>query len=222
MRFAGARRSTRTLLWAALAAQGMTGCAEQKSAEGKLAEPAQTYAARRADISPSGATVSVAVDGAPEAVAARLISAIAKAAVERDIVVTDEKNAKYLIHGYVSAYPVDGGIAVAYVWDVFDSKRHRTRRMNDALTFKATAESAVQERAAEGPWAFADENALAGIASRSVDDLAAFLAATPEAVAATPKGFQASRSLTLGPDQSTGDQPSKGRPAETMGMVPSQ
>jgi hypothetical protein len=214
MRFARARRSKGALLWAVLAAQVVTGCAEQ-SAEGKLAGP--TVATHRPDISPSGATVSLAVDGAPEAVAARLTSAMAAAAAERQIVVAEEKSAKYLVRAYVSAYPVDGGVAIAYVFDVFDAKRHRTRRLNDAVTVKTTG----QERTAEEPWAFADDNALAGIASRSADDLAAYLSTTPEASAALPRNVEFSKTLTLGrgADQKIGV---RDRQAETMGLVPAQ
>jgi hypothetical protein len=215
MRFAGARRSTGALLWVALVAQVVAGCAEQR-AEGKLAGPA-VAAAHRPDISPSGATVSMAVDGAPDAVAARLTSAMAAAAAERQIVVTEEKTAKYLVRAYVSAYPVDGGVAIAYVFDVFDAKRHRAQRLNDAVTVKTNGE----ERTTQEPWAFADDNALADIANRSADDLAAYLSTTPEATAALPRSVELSKSLPFGPgaDQKIG---LRDRPTETMGMVPAQ
>jgi hypothetical protein len=220
MRFGRARRANWTLLWAALAAHGLAGCAEQQNAQGKLAVAAPGYALQRPDVSPSGATVSVAVDGAPEAIAVRLTSAIAAAAAERDIVVTDEKSANYVVHASVSAYPVEEGVALAYVWDVFDSNRHRAQRINDAVIIKATG----QERATQEPWTLADDNALAGIANRSADDLAAFLSTTPEARAAASTTAQVSRALTLGAghSQTSLDRRSQAVPAETMGMAPAQ
>jgi len=219
MRFAQARRAKRALLWAALAALVVSGCAEQ-SAEGKLIAPAQTIAARRPDISPAGATVSVAVSGAPEAVATRLTSAMATAAAERQIVVTDEKSAKYLVRAYVSAYPVDGGVAIAYVFDVFDARRQRAQRLNDAVTVKTTG----QEGTAQQPWAFADDTALAGIASRSADDLAAYLSTTPEAIGALPRSAELSKPLTVGAsvDQKLRARPVLDRPADALGTVLAQ
>jgi hypothetical protein len=218
MRFAWARRSTGALLWAILAAQLVSGCAERNT-EGELAGQGQTAATRRPDISPGGATISMAVDGAPETVAARLTTAMATAAAEREIVVTDAKKAKYLVRGYVSAYPVDGGVAIAYVFDVFDAKRHRAQRLNDAVTVKTTGD----EKTVQEPWAFADDKALAGIATRSADDLAAYLSTTPEAAAALPKSVELSKSLRtgLGADQMSA-RPALVRPTETMGMVPAQ
>jgi hypothetical protein len=218
MRFAWARRSMAALLWSILAAQLVSGCAEQNS-EGKLAGQGQRVTAHRPDISPGGATISMAVDGAPEAVVSRLTSAMAMAAAERQIVVTDDKNAKYFVRAYVSAYPVDGGVAIAYVFDVFDAKRHRAQRLNDAVTVKTTGD----EKTVQQPWAVADDKALAGIASRSADDLAAYLSTTPEAAAALPERVELSKSLPsrLGPDQMNA-RPAFGRPAQTMGMVPAQ
>jgi hypothetical protein len=222
MCFALACRSKWTLLWAALAAQGLAGCAEQQSVEDK-AGGTQDHPVRRSDISPSGATVSIAIDGAPGATNARLIAAIATAAAQREIVVTDDKNAKYLARGYVSAYPIDGGVAIAYVWDVFDSSRRRALRMNDFVTIKlSNQERVAQERGAQEPWAVADDNALTGIAGRSVDDLAAFLSTTPEAGAASSKGIQVSKSLTLRSEQKIVGQAVSVRPAETAGMMPVQ
>jgi hypothetical protein len=188
MRLAVARGTKWVLLWGIAAAQALSSCAEQQNPDAKFASVAQSNTSRRSDVSPSGATVAVALDGAPPAIAARLTSAIATAAADRDILVTDEKSAKYLVRGYVSAYPVEGGAAIAYVWDVFDSGRQRAQRMTDAITIKGSAEE---------PWALADETALTDIAGRSADDWAAFLSSTPEAIAKSEQASKTAQASAL-------------------------
>jgi hypothetical protein len=211
MRLAVARGTKWALLGAVAAAQALASCAEQQNPDAKFASVAQSEPLRRSDVSPSGATVAVALDGAPAAIAARWTAAIAAAAADRDIVVTDEKNAKYLVRGYVSAYPVEGGAAIAYVWDVFDSSRHRVQRINDAITIKGSAEE---------PWALADETALTGMASRGADDLAAFLSATPEAIAKSEQLSKVVQAAAL-PDEKT-SQRHPANAARASGQAPNR
>ena len=79
------------------------------------------------------------------------------------------------MRGYLSAYATEDGAAVEYVWDIFNKDKQRTQRVNDVLEVKGEGAD---------PWRIVSEAALASVAARSADDLAAFLSNTPEAVAA--------------------------------------
>ena len=68
----------------------------------------------------------------------------------------------------------EDGAAVEYVWDVFNKDKQRTQRVNDVLEVKGEGAD---------PWRIVGEAALASVAAKSADDLAAFLSNTPEAVA---------------------------------------
>lgn len=133
---------------------------------------------RRADVSLAGASVAfVSVDGPPAAISKNFAEIMRRQATARDIVVADDKNARYLVRGYLSAYATTDGAALEYVWDVFNKDKQRTQRVNDVLEVKGEGAD---------PWRIVDEAALASVAAKSADDLAAYLSNTPEAVAAAP------------------------------------
>jgi hypothetical protein len=166
---------------AALAACGaaallppLCGCVETVA---QLTPNADSHAqfVRRPDVSLAGASVAfVSVDGPPAAVSASFSQIMAREAASHDIVITDTKKARYLVRGYLSAYSTADGAAVDYVWDVFNKDKQRTQRVDDTLEVKG---------AGADPWSIAGEAALASVAAKSADDLAAFLSNTPEAVA---------------------------------------
>lgn len=155
----------------------LTGCAEQLGdVRGQFAPSLAATPAKLPVGSVRGASVALAsVEGAPDAVAARFSHMFNKAAETRDMALTDIPRANYLVRGYLSAYPVEGGTEIGYVWDIFDARKQRTQRVTDAIFIKAKNEDA---------WALADDPLLASLATKSVDDLAGFLAGTPEVIAA--------------------------------------
>ena len=170
--------SPKVLLAAALLALPLGGCVDTGGDLNatRAALPQSTAIARRADVSPGGASVGFAsLEGPPQALQARFVAAFASEAAGREIQLVDPKAARYQMRAYLTAYPVQGGTAVAYVWDVFDSSRQRAQRLTDALVVKGTAAD---------PWSLVDDKALASVAAKSADDLAAFLSNTPEAIAA--------------------------------------
>ena len=132
----------------------------------------------RGDIkSPRPAALALAsIDGAPEPVLAQFRQAVTAEAAGRDITITDASLARYFVRGYLDAYPTDKGTAIRYVWDVYDSSKQRTQRLDDGLDIPGNPAD---------PWSAVDDKVLSGIASRSADDIAAYLATTPEA-AGTP------------------------------------
>ena len=115
------------------------------------------------------------IDGPPAPVVAKFSELLASAASVREIAVTDVAQARYFVRGYLTAYQVEGGTAVAYVLDVFDASKRLAKRVDDVLVLKAKATDS---------WSVVGDAALSSLAARSADDLAAFLAGTPEAIAA--------------------------------------
>jgi len=166
-----------TALGAAALAFLLSGCVEMAA---DMAPKSEAHAAfvRRTDVSLAGATVAfVSVDGPPAAISRNFSQIMTREAAARDIAVADDKKARYLVRGYLSAYATTDGAAVEYVWDVFNKDKQRIQRVNDVLEVKGDGAD---------PWRIVGEAALASVAAKSADDLAAYLSNTPEAVAAAP------------------------------------
>jgi hypothetical protein len=144
---------------------------------------------RRQGVSLADATATiVSIDGAPSEIAARFNQRLVRDAADREIVLVDRKKARYLVRGYLSADPAEGGAVVDYVWDVFTPDKQRTQRLSDEI--------AVQG-AGDDPWAIVGEAALDSIAARAADDLAAYLSNTPEAKPTEAKPMEPSSAEAL-------------------------
>ena len=163
---------------AALGLSLLAGCVDTA---GQFRSTGASIALARATIaSPRGASVAMAsLDGAPAPVNAHFSSLFAAAAAVRDMPLAEAAGADYLVRGYLSAYPVEDGTAIGYVWDVFDTHKHRTRRVADAIIVKSADPDA---------WRLASDRVLESLAAKSADDLALFLAETPEALAFAKAG----------------------------------
>ena len=166
------------LLAMLVASLGLAGCVEQMAtAKPDPAAVQRTNMARRPGVSPSGATVALAsLDGAPQEIVARFTQVFAREAQGRDIAVAPSASAHYIVRGYLDAAPAASGVNVAFVWDVFDARKSRAQRVTDSI---------VVPGAAADPWSVVDDKALASVAGKAADELAAFLTNTPEAIAAT-------------------------------------
>lgn len=185
-------------------ALALGGCVETATEVKISGSVSGEYKIRRSDVSPRGAAVALAsVDGAPQAVAARFAKAMQAEAASREITLADSKGAAYLVRGYLSAYPSEGGVTVAYVWDIFDAAKRRALRMSDALALKGPASA--------DPWALLDDKALESVAARSADDIAAFLSNTPEAIAAAKA-----------PEKALARAPARGKPKAALGYAPEE
>ena len=166
----------------------LAGCVETVSELAPNVE-AHTQFVRRPDVSLAGASVAfVSVDGPPAAISASFSQIMAREAVAHDIVIADAKKARYLVRGYLSAYATTDGAAVQYVWDVFNKDKQRTQRVDDVLEVKGQGAD---------PWRIVGEAALASVAAKSADDLAAFLSNTPEAVAVIGSPVAAAQPLAV-------------------------
>jgi hypothetical protein len=155
----------------------LSGCVDNNLAQGPdPSAPPSTNMARRPGVSPAGATVALAsFSGAPQEITDRFTPIFADAARLGDINFTDPDKANYLVRGYLSAHPEGDATAVAFVLDVFDSKKERTQRVEDEILIKGQAAD---------PWSLVDDRTLAAVAAESSDDLAAVMSNTPEAILA--------------------------------------
>lgn len=131
----------------------------------------------RDDANMAGPTVAiVSVDGAPANVAGRFRQSLDEAAAARRIASAPPTKARYLVRGYLTASPVEGGAEVDVVWDVFTPDKERAQRLSDSIAVKGSGDDA---------WAMIDDAALNSVAAKCADDLAAYLSNTPEAAPAS-------------------------------------
>ena len=127
-------------------------------------------------VSPSGATIAfISLDGLPTAAAGRVHSALSRALGASDVATAPSASANYLVQGHLSAWRTDKGVAISWVWDVYNSGRQRLHRLEDQIEAAA---------AGSDPWSSLDGVALDRFAADSARELAAFLSNTPEAAAA--------------------------------------
>jgi hypothetical protein len=144
--------------------------------------------ARRPGVSPSGTTVAVAsFRGGPDALRAHFMSDFDAAAREQQIIMATPDAADYLVRGYLSATAEGDQTAVTYVIDIFDAKKQRTQRIEDAVLVKG---------AAADPWSVIDDTALAAVAAKSAAGLAAVLTNTPQAISAASQNGNATPNPT--------------------------
>jgi len=119
--------------------------------------------------SPAGVPIALeSIDGAPPPVRTALMDELASAASDRKVeLVGASADARYRVRGYLSTETVNGQTKVAYVWDVFDSEKHRAKRLT------GTSPVTVKKASISG----LDKETLAKLAGASMDEIAEFLAA---------------------------------------------
>ena len=164
---------TRTLAGAAiLLSLGLSGCIDTLE---------QGSGARRPFVNAPGVPVSlVSLDGAPEAVTQRFEAELGREAGRRQIALVQGSNLqgtdtpRYRLKGYLSAYDVEGGTNIAWVWDMYDTTEKRARRVEGAQL--------VKRNAAE-PWSTVDDAVLQAAASNSMNEVASYLTGSPSPIA---------------------------------------
>lgn len=122
-----------------------------------------------------GVPVSVqSISGAPDNVTTSFASLLGEAAADRQMeIVPGDKPARFRVRGYLTAQPTaDGQTALAFVWDVYDSKRQLAQRVQ--------GESLGKRTGGGDPWAGIDQSVVAAAASESMNQIAGFLAAQPQ------------------------------------------
>lgn len=122
--------------------------------------------------SPAGKPIAVeSIEGVPAPVKTALTDELASAATSRKVeLVGTSAEARYRVRGYLSTETTaDGGSQLAFVWDVFDAQKRRTKRV--------TGTSPIQAASLDG----LDKEALRKLAAESMDGLATFLSASTAA-----------------------------------------
>lgn len=186
------RKSGRSVWRLSLGLMGvcaLSGCAETRSGP---VNSAQTASIRPSGLSPRPAALAVTqMEGAPASLQSQFMALFNADIAQRDVALTDQASARYLARGYLSAFPVDGGARLTYVWDIYDRTAHRAQRLNDEVALKG---------ASPDPWSMVDAAALTALAAESAGELAAYLSNTPEALAqSAPSSPAASAVQTVAP-----------------------
>ena len=172
---------------ALLASAFLCGCVDVAADLGPKVEVFSQFE-RRDGVSLAGATATiVSIEGAPAEIAERFNQRLVKDAADREIVLVEQNKAHYLVRGYLSVAPAEGGAVVDYVWDIFTPDKRRAQRLTDEIAVQGTGDDA---------WAIIGDAALDSIAARAADDLAAYLSNTPEA---KPIGPAAAQALSYAP-----------------------
>ncbi len=176
------RSVSRRMLLAGFACLPMAACVETAGDFNPTAPPRAR--------APSGVPVAlVSLDGAPEPVIQKLSVAIAGQAARRDITIVGiDGKPRYQVRGYLSAYPsAEGRGELSWAFDIFDAQKRRARRFSG------------QERLTTPDWSAVGDTMLQAVAFKALDEIAEFLAAAPEAVAARvgAAGGTARRSSSL-------------------------
>ena len=122
-----------------------------------------------------GASVAFeSIDGLPQDRFHTLVQDLnGEAQLRRVAVLSREQPSAYRVRGYFSAAVERGRTTISWVWDVFDREERRATRISGS------------EKVKSGKAWDADDAMLKRIASTSVEQLAAFLAA-PDAAPETP------------------------------------
>jgi hypothetical protein len=146
-----------------------------------------------AAVSAPGVPVAVeTIEGAPEALQARVNAEVATQASARRIeLVSGESAPRYRLKGYLTAYPTENGeTALAFVWDVFDSSKKRAQRVSTTTLARGQSTD---------PWQQIGETQISKAASQSMNEVASFLAASGSpAGAAEPSARLAGSNKALG------------------------
>ena len=130
---------------------------------------------------PAGMPVAlVSLDGAPETVTQKLSTAIAGQAARRDITIVGiDGKPRYQVRGYLSAYAAaEGRGELSWAFDIFDAQKRRAKRFSG------------QERLTGQDWSSVSDVMLQAVAAKALDEVAEFLSAAPEAMAAGDAGRQ--------------------------------
>ena len=128
--------------------------------------------------SPAGVPIALKVmDGPPAPVRSALTQELVAAASARQVELAgSDAPVRYRVRGYLSTETdPEGGVALAYVWDVFDAEKRRATRLAGSSPIRTVSVD---------PWSALDQDTLAQFAGRSMDEIAAFLSETKTAAAA--------------------------------------
>ena len=117
---------------------------------------------------PNVPVVLVSLEGTPETQIQQLNQFLESHAKQRGIfLVSETAQPRFKLKGYMSAYPVQGGTSINWVWDVYDTRLQRAQRIDGSILVKQTNVD---------PWDSIDDATLNIVAASSMTDIAVYLA----------------------------------------------
>ncbi len=119
----------------------LSGCVDNVVQAPDPSAPPATNIARRTGVSPAGRRWRWrAFSGAPQDAQRPFHGDFRRCCqTRRDQLSPIPEEANYLVRGYLSARPEGDATAVAFVLDIFDSKKERTQRVEDEVLIKGQA-----------------------------------------------------------------------------------
>jgi hypothetical protein len=132
-----------------------------------------------------GATVAFeSIDGPPRGVFEKLVQDLNTEAQERRVAVVSREGASaYRVRGYLGAAGSAKQNTVSWIWDVYDADKQRVMRIAGEEKLSGKNKDA---------WQGVDDAATRRIAHNSMEQLAAFLAASNGGAPVTPVAYDAS------------------------------
>lgn len=187
----GARRVALPLL-GGLIALFLAGCdTSSNTPSGQLiGTPAGTAQAQ-----PQAKPIAFApVIGAPAKVSSKMNELLVASAGQKGIPVSSSKDAEYTIRGYLVAAADPKGTKLSYIWDVTDKSGKRAKRLQ--------GDELIEGKKGGDPWALVDEGAMQRIATRTTEDIVAWMpGATSTAGTGSPPDTTASAQASESPRQ---------------------
>lgn len=114
----------------------------------------------------------ISVDGLPVSKNQQLNELLLEEAKQRNVILTMESGQpRFKIKGYMSAYTVEGGTVMSWVWDMYDTHLQRAQRLGSSTLIK---------RNHIDPWSVVDDATLKIVASNSMNEIAAYLASAKD------------------------------------------
>lgn len=130
-------------------------------------------------MAPTGVPISVeSLSGGSEAIRTKFAGALSQEASQRQIeLVGPAATPRYRIRGYLDAAASENGkVALAFIWDVYDTKLKQAKRVEGEAKISGSASD---------PWAAVNDQALQAVAAQSMNEIAGFLIAAGPAPADT-------------------------------------
>lgn len=119
------------------------------------------------------------VIGAPAKVSTKLNELLVASAGQKNIPVVPPKEAEYTIRGYLVAAADPKGTKLSYIWDVSDKANKRKRIQGEEL---------IEGKKGGDPWTVVDEAAMQRVATKAIEEIAAYLPTGGDAPAVASSG----------------------------------
>ena len=135
------------------------------------------------------------VIGAPAKVSSKMTELLVASAGQKNIPVVAPKEAEYTVRGYLVAAADAKGTKLSYIWDITDKGGKRAKRIQ--------GDELIEGKKGGDPWALVDEPAMQRVATKTTDDLTAWMptSGAPASTASTSEAAQPASQVAEQPQQ---------------------